>query len=59
MRVMVIVKTGKDSEAGVLPSRELITEMSKFNQELVNARVMLSADGLYPSSKAVRVKFLR
>ena len=57
MRVMVIVKTSKDSEAGVLPSRELITEMSKFNQELVNAGVMLSADGLHPSSKGVRVKF--
>ena len=57
MRVMVIVKTNKDSEAGALPSRELITEMGKFNQELVNAGVMLSADGLHPSSKGVRVKF--
>ncbi|HEY6972584.1 MAG TPA: YciI family protein [Candidatus Angelobacter sp.] len=57
MRVMVLVKANQDSEAGALPSRELITEMSKFNQELVNAGVMLSADGLHPSSKGVRVKF--
>ena len=57
MRVMVMVKASKDSEAGVLPSRELLTEMGKFNEELVKAGVMLSADGLQPSSKGVRVKF--
>lgn len=57
MRVMVIVKANKDSEAGVLPHRELLTEMHKFNEELLNAGVMLAADGLHPSSKGVRVKF--
>jgi len=57
MRVMVIVKANKDSETGVLPNRELLTEMHKFNEELVNAGVMLAADGLHPSSKGVRVKF--
>ena len=57
MRVMVIVKANKDSEAGVLPSRELITEMMKFNEELAKAGVLLALDGLHPSSKGVRVKF--
>lgn len=57
MRVMVIVKANKDSEAGVLPGKELLTEMGKFNEELVKAGVMLAADGLHPSSKGVRVKF--
>ena len=57
MRVMVIVKANKDSEAGVLPSRELLTEMGKFNEELVKAGVMLAAEGLHASSKGVRVKF--
>lgn len=57
MRVMVIVKANKDSEAGVLPNRELLTEMHKFNEELVNVGVMLAADGLHSSSKGVRVKF--
>ncbi len=57
MRFMVIVKANKDSEAGVLPSEELLTEMGKFNEELVKAGVMLAADGLHASSKGARVKF--
>ncbi len=51
MRFMVIVKADKNSEAGVLPSRELLTEMGKFNEELVKAGVMLAAEGLHASSK--------
>jgi hypothetical protein len=58
MRFMVIVKATKDSEAGVMPSTQLLTEMGKFNEELVNAGIMLAGDGLHPSSKGVRVKFL-
>jgi len=54
---MVIVKANKDSEAGVMPSKELLTEMGKFNEELVKAGVMLAADGLHASSKGARVKF--
>lgn len=57
MRVMVIVKANKDSEAGVLPSKELLNEMGKFNEQLVNAGVMLAGEGLQASSKGVRVKF--
>lgn len=57
MRVMVIVKASKDSEAGVMPSQELIGAMGKFNEELTKAGVMLAGDGLKPSSKGVRVKF--
>ena len=57
MRFMVIVKANKDSEAGVMPSKQLLTEMGKFNEELVNAGVMQAADGLHPSSKGARVKF--
>jgi hypothetical protein len=57
MRVMVIVKANKDSEAGQLPSEKLLTEMGKFNEELVNAGVLLAADGLQPSSKGKRVRF--
>ena len=57
MRVMVIVPGNKDSESGVLPSKELLTEMGKFNEELVKAGVMLAAEGLQPTSKGVRVKF--
>src|SRR5579872_2537856 len=57
MRFMVIVKASKESEAGVLPSRELLTEMGKFNEELVKAGVMLAGEGLHPTSKGVRVKF--
>ena len=51
MRVMVIVKANKDSEAGVLPSRELLTEMGKFNEQLVKAGIMLAGEGLTASSK--------
>jgi hypothetical protein len=57
MRVMVIVKASKESEAGVLPSRELLTEMGRFNEQLVKAGVMLAGEGLGPSSKGARVKF--
>jgi len=54
---MVIVKATPQSESGVLPSREILTEMGKFNEELVRAGVMLSAEGLHSSTKGVRVKF--
>jgi hypothetical protein len=57
MRFMVIVKASKDSEAGVMPSNELLTEMGKFNEELVKAGVMLAGEGLHPSSKGARVRF--
>ncbi len=57
MRVMVIVKANKDSEAGVLPSRELLEKMGKFNEELAKAGMLLAADGLRPSSHGARVKF--
>ena len=57
MRFMIIVKATKDSEAGVMPSEELLTEMGKFNEELVNAGVMLAGEGLQASSKGARVKF--
>ena len=57
MRVMVIVKANKDSEAGILPSKEILTEMGKFNEKLVKAGIMLAGDGLQASSKGKRVKF--
>jgi hypothetical protein len=57
MRVMVIVKANKDSEAGVLPSQQLLTEMGKFNQELVKAGVLLAGEGLQASSRGKRVRF--
>ena len=57
MRFMVIVKASKDSEAGVLPSQKLLEEMGKFNEELVNAAVMLAGEGLQASSKGARVRF--
>src|SRR5205823_3301844 len=57
MRFMVIVKANKDSEAGILPSQELLTAMGKFNEELANAGVMLAGEGLQASSKGARVKF--
>ncbi len=57
MRVMVLVKANKDSEAGVMPNQKLLTDMGKFNEELVKAGVMLAGEGLQPSSKGVRVKF--
>jgi hypothetical protein len=57
MRVMVIVKANKESEAGVLPSTEILAEMGKYNEELAKAGVMLAGDGLQPSSKGKRVRF--
>ncbi|HEY6425150.1 MAG TPA: YciI family protein [Pseudonocardiaceae bacterium] len=57
MRFMVIVKADQDSEAGVMPSEELLTEMGKYNEELAKAGVMLAGEGLHPSSKGARVKF--
>ena len=57
MRFMVIVKASKESEAGILPSAELISAMGNYNEELVKAGVMLSGDGLQASSKGARVKF--
>ena len=57
MRFMVIVKASKDSEAGVLPSRQLLEAMGKFNEELVKAGVMLAGEGLQASSKGARVRF--
>ena len=57
MRFMVLVKATKDSEAGVLPSEKMLAEMGKFNEELVNAGVMLAGEGLHASSKGARVRF--
>lgn len=57
MRVMVIVKANKDSEAGVMPGKEMLNEMSKFNEQLAKAGVMVAGEGLRPSSKGARVKF--
>jgi hypothetical protein len=57
MRFMIIVKATRESEAGVLPSQELLAEMGKFNEELVKAGIMLAGEGLQPSSKGARVKF--
>jgi hypothetical protein len=57
MRVMVLVKASKESEAGALPDKKILTEMGKFNEELVNAGIMTAGEGLHPSSKGVRVKF--
>jgi hypothetical protein len=57
MRFMLLVKADKDTEAGVLPSEELLTAMGKYNEELVKAGVLLAGEGLHPSSKGARVKF--
>ena len=57
MRVMVIVKATKDSEAGKMPSEQLLTEMGKYNEELAKAGIMLAGEGLHPSSKSKRVRF--
>ena len=57
MRVMVIVKATKNSEAGVMPSEELLTAMGKFNEELVKAGIMQSGEGLHPSRKGKRIRF--
>ena len=57
MRVMVMVKATPDSEAGVMPSQQLLTEMGQFNEELVKAGIMLAGEGLHPSSRGARVRF--
>ena len=57
MRVMVIVKANKESENGVMPSEKILTDMGKYNEELVKAGVMLAGEGLHPSSKGKRVRF--
>jgi hypothetical protein len=57
MRVMVIIKANADSEAGVMPSEQLLREMGDYNEELVKAGIMLAGDGLHPSSKGARVRF--
>jgi hypothetical protein len=57
MKFMVMVKANKDTEAGVMPSQQLLTDMGQFNEELVKAGVMLAGEGLHPSSKGARVRF--
>jgi hypothetical protein len=57
MRVMVIVKATEDSEAGVMPSEQLLTEMGNYNEELVKAGIMVAGEGLHPSSKGKRIRF--
>lgn len=57
MRFMVIVKASAESEAGVMPDEQMLTEMGKYNEELVNAGIMKAGEGLHPSSKGVRVRF--
>ncbi len=57
MRFMILIKATKDSEAGVMPSEQLLTEMGKFNEELVKAGVIVAGDGLHPSTKGARVRF--
>jgi hypothetical protein len=57
MRVMVLIKADKNSEAGILPDEKLLTEMGKYNEELVKAGIMLAGEGLQPTSKGVRVRF--
>jgi hypothetical protein len=57
MRVMVIVKASKESEAGVMPSTKLLTEMGKYNEQLANAGIMLAGDGLHPSIRGKRIRF--
>lgn len=57
MRFMVMIKADKNSEAGVMPSKELLAEMGRYNEELVRAGVLLAAEGLQPSSKGARVRF--
>lgn len=57
MRFMVIIKADKNTEAGVMPDEKLLTDMGKYNEELVKAGIMLAGEGLHPSSKGARVKF--
>ncbi len=59
MRFMIMIKANKDSEAGIMPSEKLLTEMGKFNEELVKAGVMLAGEGLHPSSKGARVRYAK
>ncbi|MCI0682239.1 MAG: YciI family protein [Gemmataceae bacterium] len=59
MKVLVMIKANKESEAGAMPSQQLITEMMQFNEELVKAGVLLAAEGLHPSSKGVRVSYAK
>jgi hypothetical protein len=57
MRVMVLVKADKDSEAGIMPGADILTKMGAYNEELVKAGIMLAGDGLHPSSKGIRMRF--
>jgi hypothetical protein len=57
MKVMVMVKATQDSESGIMPTEQLLTEMGQYNEELVKAGIMLAGEGLHPSSKGVRVQF--
>ena len=57
MKFMIIIKADKNTEAGVMPSEKVLTEMGNFNEELVNAGIMLAGEGLHPSSKGARVRF--
>lgn len=57
MRVMVVVKANEESEAGIMPSKQMLTDMDKFNEQLVKAGLWLAGEGLHPSSKGKRVKF--
>ncbi len=57
MRFMIIIKANQDTEAGVMPDEQLMTEIGRFNEELVNAGIMQAGDGLHPSSKGARIKF--
>lgn len=57
MRFMILIKADKDSEAGVMPDEKLMTEMGRYNEELIKAGIMLAGDGLHPSSKGARVRF--
>ena len=57
MRVLVVVKASPESEAGQLPSREILEQMGRYNEELVKAGIMLAGEGLHPSSKGKRVRF--
>jgi hypothetical protein len=57
MRFMILVKASKESEAGIMPSEQLLTEMGKFNEELAKAGVLLAGEGLHPSSKGTRIRF--